>query len=181
MVCSLAPDHGNGFPSILRHPVHAISRVDNQHASSSSGEIWVDRNYRRIDRGLAGSSVRKWASGCRRNFGPMPKIFKAKRAQTYRKTGGVCWYCGDTAASVDHAEPFSRRYCKKNPFGLPNLNDISNLLPACLTCNHWKSALTLEEFRQYICARFGLETFRFYGEQFLPAHNKYWKKKVAPL
>lgn len=56
------------------------------------------------------------------------------------KLEGRCWFCGDSAETVDHAKPRSR--------GGTNRDD--NLYPACFQCNNLKSDSTVSEFRKVV-------------------------------
>jgi len=68
----------------------------------------------------------------------------AERREVYAKTDGYCAYCGcELPASkmqVDHVLPVD----------LGGTDDMANLLPACRSCNNYKSTLTLEKFRQAV-------------------------------
>ncbi len=74
-------------------------------------------------------------------------ISKGKREAVYKKYGGHCAYCGREIAyrdmQVDHL-------LAKRGWDEPGSDDISNLMPACRMCNHYKRANTLETFRRYI-------------------------------
>lgn len=74
---------------------------------------------------------------------------KKKREAVYAKYGGHCAYCGREIAykdmQVDHFKP-QRAWNAENA----GTDDISNLMPACRMCNHYKRANTLETFRRYI-------------------------------
>lgn len=74
---------------------------------------------------------------------------KKTREIVWKKYGGRCAYCGREIAykdmQVDHFLPL--RACGIEDAGT---NDISNLMPACRMCNHYKRANTLETFRRYI-------------------------------
>lgn len=76
-------------------------------------------------------------------------INKAKREAVYNKYGGHCAYCGREIAykdmQVDHFLPL-------RAWGIEDAgtDDISNLMPACRMCNHYKRANSLETFRRYI-------------------------------
>lgn len=76
-------------------------------------------------------------------------LSKKTREVVYRKYGGRCAYCGRKIAykdmQVDHFRPL-RSWETENT----GANDISNLMPACRMCNHYKRANSLEVFRQYI-------------------------------
>lgn len=74
---------------------------------------------------------------------------KKTREAVYRKYGGRCAYCGRPIdykmMQVDHFRPV--RLWEPDD---PKANDISNLMPACRMCNHYKRANSLETFRKYI-------------------------------
>ena len=74
-------------------------------------------------------------------------ISKKVREAVYEKYGGRCAYCGRKIAykdmQVDHFLP-------KNGYFVQGSDDISNLMPACRMCNHYKRANPLELFRIYI-------------------------------
>lgn len=72
------------------------------------------------------------------------RLTKAERQAVYDKCNGHCAYCGIelpiSRMQVDHVEPFS----------LTEKDTIENMLPACRSCNNYKSSLTLEKFRQAV-------------------------------
>ena len=72
---------------------------------------------------------------------------KAVRQTVYEKYGGRCAYCGREIAykdmQVDHFKP-------KRGWEESGSDDISNLMPSCRMCNHYKRANSLETFRFYI-------------------------------
>ena len=72
---------------------------------------------------------------------------KKVRETVYSKYGGRCAYCGSkikiTDMQVDHFIP-------KRGWQGEGSDEISNLMPACRTCNHYKRANSLEVFRRYI-------------------------------
>lgn len=76
-------------------------------------------------------------------------INKKTREAVYRKYGGRCAYCGRAIAykdmQVDHFRPL-RVWDEVDGAA----DDISNLMPACRMCNHYKRANSLEVFRRYI-------------------------------
>ena len=76
-------------------------------------------------------------------------ISKKVREAVYQKYGGRCAYCGQIIEykdmQVDHFKPL-RAWEQNNK----DANDISNLMPACRMCNHYKRANSLEVFRRYI-------------------------------
>ena len=76
-------------------------------------------------------------------------INKKIREVVYQKYNGRCAYCGKEISykdmQVDHFKPL--RVLEPDN---KNANDISNLMPACRMCNHYKRANSLEVFRKYI-------------------------------
>lgn len=76
-------------------------------------------------------------------------INKKTREAVYRKYGGRCAYCGRAIAykdmQVDHFRPL-RMWDEVDGAA----DDISNLMPTCRMCNHYKRANSLEVFRRYI-------------------------------
>lgn len=74
---------------------------------------------------------------------------KKIREAVYEKYNGRCAYCGRRIdikdMQVDHFRPL--RAWNEDEGGS---NDLSNLMPACRTCNHYKRAHDLDTFRRYI-------------------------------
>ena len=72
---------------------------------------------------------------------------KAIREAVYSKYNGRCAYCGREIAykdmQVDH-------FVAKRGWNESGSDDISNLMPSCRMCNHYKRANSLETFRHYI-------------------------------
>ena len=72
---------------------------------------------------------------------------KAIREAVYSKYNGRCAYCGREIAykdmQVDH-------FVAKRGWNESGSDDISNLMPSCRMCNHYKRANSLETFRKYI-------------------------------
>lgn len=72
------------------------------------------------------------------------KLTKAERREVYDKMNGHCAYCGSELTmenmTADHVVP------------LANGGDdiIDNMMPACRSCNHYKSTMTLERFREAV-------------------------------
>ena len=81
---------------------------------------------------------------------------KINREQVYKKFNGHCAYCGKEITikemQIDHVYPkrldslyeWSEEIKQKRP---KDIDSISNLMPSCRTCNHYKRAGTLESFR----------------------------------
>ena len=63
------------------------------------------------------------------------------REAVYNKMSGRCAYCGEPIAfgamQVDHVVPLRKG----------GEDTLENMLPACRSCNHYKSTLTVEQFR----------------------------------
>lgn len=61
----------------------------------------------------------------------------AERLEKFAQLGNVCYYCGASKPlTVDHAVPLSRG----------GTDDISNVLPACRSCNSRKNKKTVQEY-----------------------------------
>nr|DAI43930.1 MAG TPA: RECOMBINATION ENDONUCLEASE VII [Caudoviricetes sp.] len=71
-------------------------------------------------------------------------IPKKTRLAVYEKCNHRCAYCGCELAykdmQVDHATPLR----------IGGADDISNFLPSCRSCNHYKATLDIEGFRNYL-------------------------------
>ena len=69
-------------------------------------------------------------------------IKKLTRIKVWNKYGQRCAYCGEPITykemQVDHLKP--------KAFG--GSDDFDNLMPSCRTCNHYKRALSLEDYRR---------------------------------
>jgi len=74
---------------------------------------------------------------------------KIDRQKVLNKYHGHCAYCGKPitlqSMQVDHIIPKARRHQHKEI----DINNLSNLNPACRMCNHYKRALSLETFRRF--------------------------------
>lgn len=74
-------------------------------------------------------------------------ISKKTREQVYKKCNGHCAYCGCKLEyknmQVDHVVPL-------NGWSEQGEDTIENMLPACRSCNHYKSRSTLEGFRKMV-------------------------------
>ena len=80
------------------------------------------------------------------------KLTKSEREKVYTLCGGRCAYCGAQIAlddmQVDHVIPMSFfEFYQAEGF---DLDTMDNFLPACRSCNHYKSTMTLEKFRRAI-------------------------------
>lgn len=80
------------------------------------------------------------------------KLTRAERHEVYAKCGGHCAYCGEkimqAQMQVDHLIPMEL-YEAYAAVG-QDLDTMDNYMPACRSCNHYKSSLTLEKFRSAI-------------------------------
>lgn len=74
-------------------------------------------------------------------------LTKAERQAIYDKCNGHCAYCGCELKfkdmQVDHVVAF-------NLIQDENTETMLNYLPACRSCNHYKSTLSLEHFRHCV-------------------------------
>lgn len=72
------------------------------------------------------------------------KLSQHERREVYQKTNGHCAYCGIELAYknvvVDHVIALHRG----------GTDELSNMLPACRSWNHYKNTLTLESFRKSV-------------------------------
>ena len=71
---------------------------------------------------------------------------KIDRQAVYNKYRGHCAYCGKIITikemQVDHIVPKARGW------KVADVNDYSNLMPSCSSCNRYKSNHSLEGFRK---------------------------------
>lgn len=76
-------------------------------------------------------------------------INKAKREAVYKKYDGHCAYCG---REIEYKDMQVDHFLPLRAWGIEDAgtDDLSNLMPACRTCNHYKRANSLETFRRYI-------------------------------
>lgn len=76
------------------------------------------------------------------------KLSKAERQQVYEKCKGRCAYCGCELEykdmQVDHVKPLK----------IGGADELSNMLHACRSCNHYKATLDTEKFRRYLAGIF---------------------------
>jgi uncharacterized protein (TIGR02646 family) len=77
----------------------------------------------------------------------MMAISKETRQAVYAKYDGRCAYCG---RSIEYKDMQVDHFIPKNGYNESGSDDISNLMPACRMCNHYKRANSLETFRKYI-------------------------------
>ena len=74
-------------------------------------------------------------------------ISKAIRQLVYEKYNGRCAYCG---RKIDYKDMQVDPFVAKRGWSEEGTDDISNLMPSCRMCNHYKRANPLELFRKYI-------------------------------
>lgn len=76
-----------------------------------------------------------------------PAIPKKVRERVLNRFGGRCGYCGEKPSKlqIDHIVPFARHY-----YDPQSAHSESNLMPACQSCNNYKTTLGLETFRMQI-------------------------------
>lgn len=77
---------------------------------------------------------------------PIPRAVRERVAGRF---GGRCGYCGAKPEKVviDHVVPIERSHLEPRGF---DVNAEGNLMPACSSCNNYKTCLSLEEFRRQI-------------------------------
>jgi 5-methylcytosine-specific restriction endonuclease McrA len=80
---------------------------------------------------------------------------KETRKFIHEKYNGHCAYCAIKMTikemQVDHLVPkYHYSLCSARIYTDNDLNDINNLMPSCRVCNKWKSAHSLEAFRNEI-------------------------------
>ena len=81
---------------------------------------------------------------------------KKQREAIYNKYDGHCAYCGKKIEykdmQVDHIIPQRRATAKagRGRVSIDVIEDPSNLICSCRSCNHYKRAHSLETFRRYI-------------------------------
>lgn len=75
------------------------------------------------------------------------QLSKQQRVEVYNKCRGHCAYCGCELPfekmQVDHVVAF-------NLIHDDNTETMLNYLPACRSCNHYKSTLSIEAFRRMV-------------------------------
>lgn len=73
------------------------------------------------------------------------KLKSKEREQIYSKCNGHCAYCGIEITfkemQVDHIVSLEHHN---------GADELSNMLPSCRSCNHYKSTMTLERFRSAV-------------------------------
>ena len=80
------------------------------------------------------------------------RLTKTEREAVYALCGGRCAYCGALIElkdmQVDHVLPME--FCDAYQAIGVDLDSKDNYLPACRSCNHYKSTFTVEKFRKAI-------------------------------
>lgn len=75
------------------------------------------------------------------------RLSKEERMQVYSKMNGHCAYCGCELAykdmQVDHIVAL-------NAYKNQGTDTLHNMFPACRSCNHYKSSMSLESFRSML-------------------------------
>jgi 5-methylcytosine-specific restriction endonuclease McrA len=75
---------------------------------------------------------------------------KINRQEVHAKYSGHCAYCGKVITikemQVDHivSKSHHRFIPRQDKF---DINNLDNLNPSCRSCNHYKRALSIEDFR----------------------------------
>ena len=77
------------------------------------------------------------------------KLSGSERIAVFDKTRGHCAYCGCELKfadmQIDHVVPI-------NGWSEQGSDTLDNMLPACRSCNHYKSRSTLDGFRKNVSA-----------------------------
>ena len=75
------------------------------------------------------------------------RLTPAERHTIYDKMGGHCAYCGCELKyedmQVDHVIPLMG-------WSVQGPDTLENMLPACRSCNHYKSSMTLDRVREML-------------------------------
>lgn len=89
-------------------------------------------------------------------------MHKYSRNAVWEKYNGHCAYCGEEITvremPVDHIFPKHLAYWLDSPVMMKDyqwmlnkdIDDTTNLNPACRVCNKWKNTWTVEQFREEI-------------------------------
>lgn len=112
---------------------------------------------------LAEHEARHGASAIRALVGPplegedvgRRKLRRRWSGLVWAKSGGLCWYCGLEANTIDHVVPLKRKHREAHEFEA--LKAVANLVPACRVCNGRKKSHSLDEFRELIARGRGLD------------------------
>lgn len=80
------------------------------------------------------------------------RFTRAVREAVYNKCNGHCAYCGIqipiSKMQIDHLIPFE--FADAYAIQGICLDAFDNLMPACRSCNNYKSSLTLDKFRKSV-------------------------------
>ena len=83
------------------------------------------------------------------------RVTKKDREKVYLKFDGRCAYCGNPMEfkemNVDHHFPHRSPWLAKT-YGCEDVDDISNLMPACRLCNHYKRALMPHTWKERVAS-----------------------------
>ena len=81
-------------------------------------------------------------------------IPKSVRQQVYDSMKGHCGYCGCNITykemQVDHIEAVYLHEEELNAGEAQQINSIENYMPACRSCNFYKSTMSVEKFRKQL-------------------------------
>ena len=84
----------------------------------------------------------------------MIKPTQKQRQAIFNRSNGLCWYCGcglhEKHWHADHFQHIYRNFFGKGLDRYPEMDVISNLVPACVPCNLFKSTLSIEQLRKEI-------------------------------
>jgi 5-methylcytosine-specific restriction endonuclease McrA len=108
---------------------------------SMTPEERIEHNRKRRERHARQPEVRNRIERLRGQIDSRNGGFTKKRRRKLKKIFSyICFYCGvDGADTIDHLTPISRG----------GSNEISNLVPACMTCNTSKRNKTYGEYLEW--------------------------------
>lgn len=109
------------------------TRANKKRSGTSEWNLRM-REYRAHRRASGNPIIRNCKSDKYRIVGRFKFLI---RAEVFRLYGSQCQYCKKEADTIDHVIPLARG----------GSNDISNLVPACRSCNSSKQAKLISEWR----------------------------------
>jgi 5-methylcytosine-specific restriction endonuclease McrA len=96
----------------------------------------------------------------------MLRLGKAK-IKFHKRSGRRCWYCGRQVAFDRKAKTAKERFATVDhqiPLAQGGTNSRENRVTACISCNHEKSNMTVEEYRVFLMKARQEGYIAFHGE-----------------